>query len=75
MDHGTEIPVYVLRTLEPEGYARRFWEFVQASAFNHREAFEALEDERERFGLPHRYNSYESFRARAPHRALIRLLE
>lgn len=72
MDSQKEIPVYVLRTLKPEGYAERFWTFVQASALNHREAFEALEHEREVFGLPCRYSSYESFRARAPHLVLLR---
>ena len=72
MDATFEIPVYVLRTLEPDGYAQRFWQFVQASALNHRQAFEALEHEREAFGLPCRYSSYESFRARGPHLVLLR---
>lgn len=72
MDARYEIPSYVLRTLEPEGYARRFWQFVQASALNHREAYEALEDERQAFGLPCRYSSYESFRAKGPHLVLLR---
>ncbi len=73
MNEPLIIPVYVLRTLQPQGYAERFWTFVQVSALNHREAFEALEGEREVFGLPCRFSSYESFRAKGPH--LVRLHE
>lgn len=61
------IPLVVLDTLRPEGYAERFWHFVQASALNHREAWEALENERTAYHLPERFKSYESFRAAAPH--------
>jgi hypothetical protein len=61
------IPLVVLDTLYPEGYADRFWHFVQASAMNHREAWEALENERQEYRLPERYKSYESFRAACPH--------
>jgi hypothetical protein len=61
------IPLVVLDTLRPEGYAERFWAFVQASGLNHREAFEALEDERATYRIPERYKNYESFRSACPH--------
>jgi hypothetical protein len=61
------IPLVVLDTLRPEGYAERFWHFVQASALNHREAWEALEEERAAYHIPERYGSYESFRSACPH--------
>jgi hypothetical protein len=63
MEEMVYIPMHVFSTLHPEGYAERFWHFVQASAMNHREAWSALEDERTTHGLPERYSSYESFRA------------
>lgn len=63
MDDMVYIPMKVFSTLHPEGYQERFWHFVQASAMNHREAWEALEEERTAHGLPGRYTSYESFRA------------
>lgn len=62
-----KIPIVVLNTLYPEGYAERFWQIVQASALNHREAFEALEQERQAYHLPERFKSYESFRSANPH--------
>lgn len=61
------IPLVVIDTLRPEGYAERFWHFVQASALNHREAWEALENERAEYLIPERFTSYESFKANGPH--------
>lgn len=43
------------------GYFERFFELC-AETRTYREAWECLEDEREDFGLPERYSSYESFR-------------
>lgn len=64
------IPLVVLDTLRPEGYAERFWHFVQASALNHREAWEAVENERAAHRIPERYSSYESFKAHKNKRSI-----
>lgn len=56
------LPAYLLRTLRPDGYFRRFYDLISVSALSHVEAFEAIEDERERFGLPPGYDNYHSFR-------------
>ena len=61
-----KIPIVVIDTLYPEGYAERFWHFVQASGLNHREAWEALENERAEYRIPERFSSYESFKAHSP---------
>lgn len=66
------VPIDILATLTPEGYARRFWDIVNASALNHREAWEIVEAERAAFMIPERYSCYESFRARGPHLVLLR---
>lgn len=58
-----EIPVYLVRTLRPDGYISRFYDLISASGLNHREAYEAIEGERTLFGLPEAYTSYESFKS------------
>lgn len=76
-DDAVLIPRYLLRTLAPSGYLQYFYLAVQASALNHREAWEAIEADREGHGLPPGYASYESFkRAKSFHMGkLFRLLE
>lgn len=55
------IPIHILDTLHPNGYAQRFWHFVQASGLTHREAYEMVENERVLHRIPERFSSYESF--------------
>jgi|688.fasta_scaffold63233_3 hypothetical protein len=63
MPTAITVPIDVINTLNPEGYEERFWQLVQASAMNHRQAWETIETERAFYGIPERYTSYESFRA------------
>lgn len=57
------IPRYLVNTLTTRGYFSRFYDIVSASGFTHVQAFESIENEREQFGLPPGYNSYQSFKA------------
>lgn len=72
-DEFVTIPRYLLETLRPEGYIGRFYALVSASALSHVDAFEAIENERDRFGLPTGYDNYNSFKA-AKSRAMGRLV-
>lgn len=56
------VPRYLLRTLRPSGYIERFYALVSASSLSHMDAFEAIENERDLFGLPPGYDSYQSFK-------------
>jgi hypothetical protein len=56
------IPRYLVDTLRPQGYFRRFYALVGASSLSHIEAFEAIENERDAFGLPPGYDNYQSFK-------------
>ncbi len=71
------VPCYLLRTPDPAGYFRYFYEAVQVSALSHREAWEAIEADRAAHGLPPGYDSYHSCkRAKYHHRSkLFRLLD
>lgn len=71
------IPRYLLGTLTPAGYFQYFYRAVQVSALSHREAWEAIEADREAHGLPPGYDSYHSCRnAKYHHRGkLFRLLD
>lgn len=70
-----EIPVYLVRTLTPEGYFERINEMVGASGFSNYYAFETLEAERQQYFLPRKYSDFWSFkRAKSYHtRRLIRV--
>lgn len=72
------IPRYLLSTLEPSGYFRRFYEVVSASGFNHKEAFFAIYEEQSQFFPRPTYDNYESFRAaksRFFRGGLVRIME
>lgn len=76
-DDFVMVPRYLLGTLTPAGYFQYFYRAVQVSALSHREAWEAIEADREAHGLPPGYDSYESCRV-MKHRyrgRLFRLLE
>ena len=73
-----QIPAYLIRTLRPEGYISRFYALISASSLSHVEAFEAIENEREQYGLPHGYDNYQSFvRGKSYHmrKGVFRLLD
>jgi hypothetical protein len=61
-DDFVTIPRYLVDTLRPQGYFRRFYALVGASSLSHIEAFEAIENERDMFGLPPGYDNYQSFK-------------
>jgi len=56
------IPVRVIKTLFLDGYFAEFWVNVQ-NGLNHRESYEKLEQDLEKYHLPPRYDNYESFKA------------
>lgn len=77
-DDLVTIPRYLIRTLQPQGYIQRFYALVSASSLSHMDAWEAIENERDLFGLPPGYDTYESFkRCKSYHlgRGLFRLLD
>ena len=55
------IPLRVVNTLSTQGYFSQFWIYVQ-NGMNHREAYEQLENDLDKYNLPVKYESYESFK-------------
>jgi 3'-phosphoadenosine 5'-phosphosulfate sulfotransferase (PAPS reductase)/FAD synthetase len=59
----TEIPVILIQTLTIRGYFRVFYLILQETELNHREAYEFLEELREKYGFPRHYENYSNFRS------------
>ena len=57
-----EIPDRVRKMLWIDGYFAAFWSKVQESNCTHQESYLYVESELEKYGLPPRYDNYESFR-------------
>ncbi len=53
---------HIIQTVDIKVYFRRFNEYLSLHETN-KAAWERIEEERESIGLPHRYNSFESFKS------------
>jgi len=62
IEETTEIPVILIQTLTIRGYFRVFYLILQETELNHREAYEFLEELREKYGFPRHYDNYQVFR-------------
>lgn len=62
MEAVRKIPTRVLETLWVDGYFKAFWQKVQEEQCSHSAAYEFIEEELEKYGLPPRYTSYEAFK-------------
>lgn len=56
-----KIPIRVHKMLSMDGYMSSFWLYVQQGK-THPEAFYACERDLDKYGIPARYTSYESFK-------------
>jgi hypothetical protein len=56
------IPRKVIAMLHTAGYFAMFWEIIQERGCTHKESWEACEATLREYGLPLKYDSYESFR-------------
>jgi len=56
------IPRKVVAMLHTAGYFAMFWGIIQERQCTHRESWAACEATLKEYGLPHRYDSYESFK-------------
>lgn len=57
-----KIPIRVFNMLSMDGYMSAFWRYVQ-EGYTHVDAYYACERDLNKYGIPARYTSYESFRA------------
>jgi 3'-phosphoadenosine 5'-phosphosulfate sulfotransferase (PAPS reductase)/FAD synthetase len=62
IEETTEIPVILIKTLTIRGYFRVFYLILQETELNHREAYEFLEELREKYGFPRHYDNYQAFK-------------
>lgn len=62
MEECVEIPVRVINMLFVEHYFAAFWVHVQAGS-THSEAWAFIEEELSKYGLPKRFDTYESFKS------------
>lgn len=56
-----EIPEILIETLTINGYFRVFYRYLHNFDGNHRKTYEWLEELREEYGMPRRYDNYQSF--------------
>ena len=56
-----QIPEILLETLTINGYFRVFYRYLHEFDGNHRKTYEWLEDLRETYGMPRRYDNYQTF--------------
>lgn len=57
-----KIPIRVFNMLSMDGYMYAFWNYVQEGC-THMDAYYACERDLNRYGIPARYTSYESFKS------------
>jgi hypothetical protein len=58
------IPRKVIAMLHTAGYFAMFWGFVQERQCTHKDAWASCEATLKQYGLPGKYDSYESFKDR-----------
>jgi hypothetical protein len=58
-----QIPEILIETLTINGYFRVFYRYLPEFDGNHRKTYEWLEELRETYGMPRRYDSFPVFRA------------
>jgi 3'-phosphoadenosine 5'-phosphosulfate sulfotransferase (PAPS reductase)/FAD synthetase len=63
IEQTVQIPAILIQTLTIRGYFRVFYLILQETELNHREAYEFLEEVREKYGFPRHYDNYQVFRA------------
>ena len=59
-----QIPEICIETLTINGYFRVFYRYLPDFDGNHRKTYEWLEDLRETYGMPRRYDNYQVFKQR-----------
>ena len=57
-----QIPEICIETLTINGYFRVFYRYLHEFDGNHRKTYEWLEDLRETYGMPRRYDNYQVFK-------------
>lgn len=61
MSYTITIPIEVVNATHPGGYRELYLKYVQ-EGYTPQKAWEMVEDRLEKYGLPGRYSTYESFR-------------
>lgn len=61
MSYMVSIPIEVVNATHPGGYRELYLKYVQ-DGYTSQRAWEIVEEQLERYGLPARYSSYYSFR-------------
>lgn len=61
MSHTVSIPIEIVNATHRGGYYELYLSYVQ-EGYTSQAAYERVEDALERYGLPCRYSSYETFR-------------
>ena len=58
-----EVPKILLETLTIQGYFRVFYQLLPELDGSHRKTYEWLEELRESYDMPRRYDNYQSFKS------------